>query len=289
MALEAQNLSTDEFARQTLTQPLFATKRLVIVYNPLSQGSKTLQQAIERALTQIPESTVIIFYESANPDKRTSLFKLLVKKALSQEFPPLSLGRLPGWINTRVSQLGARIEPKAVDQLVQRVGPNLWRLNNELEKLTSDPFRPISQSQVERLVSTTLQANVFEFIDQVVLGRPIKALAHLRRLIDQGEPEQKLLALLGWATRVLVQIKDCLSSGQSNPYGIASKIGLAPFLVQKQLTRARALSFKTLSFWYDKIVSTDLKIKTGALEPGLGLELLIMELAENTADRARLG
>lgn len=62
----------------------------------------------------------------------------------------------------------------------------------------------------------------------------------------------------------------------ANPYALAGKIGMHPFVFQKTMQQVNLFTFEELNKIYRKIFQVDLEIKTGKVEPTAALDLLIL-------------
>src|SRR3990167_2787898 len=84
--LDGAAVTYDEFIRQILAMPFLSKSRLVIVENLLKNGKKDILEKVPEALPKVPKSTVLVFVEEGNPDKRTSIYKKLNRPGQTQEF-----------------------------------------------------------------------------------------------------------------------------------------------------------------------------------------------------------
>ena len=81
----------------------FLVQKRLIIFNNLLTGKlkKDLAEALTVALKNFKDSNnIFVFWEAGQPDKRTSLFKQLIKdKKFVQEFTPLSGVKLNAWLD----------------------------------------------------------------------------------------------------------------------------------------------------------------------------------------------
>ena len=81
--------------------------------------------------------------------------------------------------------------------------------------------------------------------------------------------------------RILVQVADQMSLGRGKEE-IAKAIGLHPFPTQKAMEQCRRWRMSSLEAAYDRLLETDLAIKTGKLPDDLALDLLVVELSKKS-------
>lgn len=258
--------------------PFLADKRLVIIKNIFKSRSKDILEGISEILENVPEETITIFWESGVPDKRTVLFKKLIKEK-SEEFEKLQGYKLTKWIEDNVADKGGKISGKNAEKLASYVGDDLNQLENEIAKLVT--FRnegEISSEDIDLLVNSKLSGNIFNLVDAVGTGDYRKTAQYMHDLLAQGENEIYILTMIVRQFRNLILIKDY--EGKLDKMGIAKEVGLHPFVVQKGMVQARNFSIQELKNMYEKLLDTDIAIKTGEKEPLLALDLLVKELCK---------
>jgi DNA polymerase-3 subunit delta len=82
------------------------------------------------------ESTVLVFcYKYKSLDKRKKVTKLLGQKGIVYESKKLYENQVGDWIKRVLAGKKYSIEPKATAMLVEFLGTDLSKINNELEKL----------------------------------------------------------------------------------------------------------------------------------------------------------
>jgi DNA polymerase III delta subunit len=90
---------------------------------------------------------------------------------------------------------GVRIEPAAADLLVERIGPDLARLDSELGKLAAmigdRADGTITRADVAEMVGVSREEQAWAIQDALLTGDPAKALAKLDQLLRIAQvPEQ---------------------------------------------------------------------------------------------------
>ncbi|MGB9680832.1 MAG: DNA polymerase III subunit delta, partial [Minisyncoccia bacterium] len=145
--LAADDLNIDLFRRSVLSAGLFTGRRLIIIENffQKKKEDKNLIQEIVNYLKRIrkDEDNVIIFWDGEIIESDLSIelkeiFDLLISQKYCQEFPLLKDDELVYWIQKEVIKRGGKIQPQAVYFLVREIGPDLWRLSNEINKLLAN-------------------------------------------------------------------------------------------------------------------------------------------------------
>lgn len=331
-----KDLDYTEITRMVLAMPFLAKSRLVIIKNLLSEGKKKLQEQMIEFLDKIPESTVLVIYESEKVDRRMALFKALNKSTIStyeesipstmlsrayslehtrdrsgqvgtsspprrckiqaQEFKLLEPYELKKWIKNEVESQGGTIDNPAIDKLVEYVGNDLWRISNEIRKLTTYNLPAgrhglqLTTSEVELLVRPRITANVFDLIDAIGAQNIKRAQSELHKLLNSGQNELYIHTMIVYQFRNLLIIKDLLENQRSklknqndnlkikNNVEIAKQSGLHPYVAEKTIAQAKNYTTDRLKEIYQILLDYDIKMKTGKIEPKLALDLLIVDL-----------
>lgn len=254
--------------------PFLATSRLVIV--EYLSANKAASGQIEAIIQELPTTTVVVFYEK-EVDKRTVYFKTLSTKAQTQFFSMLGPTQLAGWVNAQSRALDATIEPGAMAELIDRVGDDQWRLEQELGKLANHDVH-ITREHVQQLVEPSRDENIFGLVEAIANGRTKQALAQYQLLLDGGTGELYILSMIIWQLRNLLLAK---TAGPMAPGELARAAGLSPFVAGKAAARQADLDLEQLKAAFLAAVDTEYQIKTGTGKPDALVEMLVYNVSKS--------
>jgi DNA polymerase-3 subunit delta len=293
-SLEGQRLALTELRNNCGAAPFLSPHRLVIVEGllarfepkenrPRSRKAKSRNglgewEGLDSYVKQLPETTVLVLIDEeirgSNP-----LLKKIQPLAEVRTFPLLKGSDLKAWIRHRVKEQGGNITTPAVNLLAELVGGDLWAINGEVQKLLLySSERPIDEDAVRQLVSCVQEANIFALVDAVAERRTEVAQRILHRLYDEGEAPIYILTMITRQYRLIAQAID-LRKGLPRSQ-IQDRLGLrSSYALDKTLSQAKLYDFEGVKYAYDKLLETDLAIKTGKYSDKLALELLVTELA----------
>lgn len=193
-----------------------------------------------------------------------------------REHPRKRPDELAGWIRERVKAAGGAIEPRAASDLAQAVGDDTRSLAQEIEKLTlyAEAGKAITADDVARLTPHTREASIWVIVDAVSERRWQNALAETRRLLEEGQHPLSILALIAGQFRLIIAAKSWAAAGTpTNELG--RRLGVLDFRAEKAYRQAGRYTAQQLVSSYDRLVATDLAIKTGQLDAPLALELFV--------------
>ena len=219
-------------------------------------GAAAVHEALEelRAVLESDFGGEVKFLLSApEVDKRRSFYKALAKQAELQVFDKLDSSR-SGWeeeATDLVQSLGKkrqlRFAGDALDLFVLLTGGDTRTINNELEKL--DLFlgpaeRQVTLEEVRTLVPISRTGVVFELGNALAARRLERALALVRRLLDQGEKAIGILLVAVIPTvRNLLLAKDLMRRHNlprpSAPFSFISTLNRLPAAATAHLPRKK--------------------------------------------------
>jgi DNA polymerase-3 subunit delta len=251
-----------------------------------SAASSKERKELIAYLPQIPDTTDLVFVEMEEISKGDPVVKKLLELGKQGRAEivlcqaPLQ-NELASWIVQRAQHKGARIERPAAQELAAFIGRNLRLIDNELEKLAA--YRagqgPITQKDVRLLTPYAQEANIFDMVDAIGRRDGSTALRLLRELERDGAAPLYLLSMIVRQFRILIQVADQMGLGLGKE-AIAAAISLHPYPTQKAMQQSSQWRMSELEAVYDRLLETDLAIKTGKLPDDLAVELLVVELSE---------
>ncbi|BDG46452.1 DNA polymerase III subunit delta [Parageobacillus sp. KH3-4] len=272
------------------TFPFLGEKRVIVVKNPYfftAEKEKEITHDLKKLESYImspsPFSIVVFVGAYEKLDERKKITKLMKEHAEVLVATPLSEKELREWMMERAQQSGATMEENAVDALLQLAGTNLMTLANELDKLALFVGRGgiIRQETVEKLVSRTLEQNVFVLVEKVTKRQIDEALQVFYDLLENNEEPLKILALLANQFRLLYQVKWLAAKGYGQQQ-IASILKVHPFRIKLAMGQAALFSEEELMAAIRQIAEADYEMKSGAMDRQLIMELLLMKWSGKT-------
>jgi len=264
------------FKNEAKTISMFDEKKLMVLKHTFL--NKDFQEDfLKNSKYFISSDDVFLFFEEGLPENK-KFFKFLEKKAKSQEFKILEGIHLKNWVKKEFEKHKARIEVDALNKLAEFVGNDLWQMENEIKKLISfKGGKIIKKEDVEILVKSRIETDIFETIDSLALKNKRKALELIHKHLEKGDSPLYLLSMINFQFRNLLIIKDLIEKGR--PYYTFQKITqLHPFVIKKSYSQSQRFSLQELKKIYQKIFQVDLNIKTGKLDPQTALDLFIAEI-----------
>lgn len=218
--------------------PMFAERQVVLLKEAQQMRDiDKLEAYIDKPLV----STVfVVAYKEKKVDGRSKLAKLLKEKAELFTTKKLYDNQLPEWTAELIRQKGYGITQKALLLLVDHIGNDLNRINNEIEKLLVNlgTRKEITEVDIERYVGISKEYNVFELQDAFAKKDRAKAIRIIQYF--EGNPKAGPIQL------ILPSIYNFFSKvymifGQSarDEKGVAAAIGVNPYFAKDYLAALR--------------------------------------------------
>lgn len=256
---------------------MFKEKKLIIINN-IFLNPEFKEKFLENKGDFLKTDDIILLCQEDNISKNDSLFKFLKKNAKCQEFELLSNYKLKNWIKKEFEKYNGKISSQGLEKLIEYVSNDLWRMSNEIKKLASFS-KVVEEKDIELLIRSRIETDIFKTIDAIAEKNKKQALKLLHKHLEKGDSPLYLLSMINYQFRNLLVIKSrCSSINEVRINSLSKELKIHPFVVRKSLWQIKRFTFEELKKIYQKIFEVDLNIKTGRIEPEIGLDLLITEI-----------
>lgn len=249
------------------TAPFLSEKRLIIVKN-FFQTAKPEQQKIitEKIAKGISDSTILVLFEDQPLDKRTSVYKKLVKTCALEEFNTLENYDLIQWIITKAKDIGTSLNHELASYLAELAGDNLWNLENEINKLALYRQKGnITKQDIDLLTTPASHDIIFKLTDLIGQKRTREALEMLEKMTKKGEDIKFIYHMIVRQFRIIIQIANLLEKNKPLPE-IIKLLKLHPFVVSNTAKQAKKFPKSALTKIYQSLLDIDIADKTGKIK-----------------------
>ncbi len=295
--LDGRTVNRQELQHHCDVLPFLGDYRLVLVTDLLARlGEKKVKDSgsgqtgggflgwLAEYIVTVPDTTRLVFVESKRIKATHTILKAV--KVLGERgnvdlfsAPSTKGGELPKWIEQRASQKGAKLGRGVAYDLATFIGSDLRLLDSEIEKLSLYAGkRPIQKEDVNLLTPYAQEASIFEMVDALGQRQTVKAFRLLTKLRNEGAHPLYLLTMIVRQYRIMIQVQTLSLQGKRKEE-ISTQIKLHPYPTEKAMKQVRQYSVSQLARIYDRLLATDIAIKTGKMEANMALDLLVVELA----------
>jgi DNA polymerase-3 subunit delta len=222
--------------------------------------------------------TVLVMELEASPDGRRKAWKEIAKNATIVQCDSLKDWQVGDWIAEQARNRGLALGPEEVRYLAGEFGSDLRRQLSELEKISLYAGKEkLGVGELSALLGRGKAQSIFRFTDAFASRQPAVALKQLGRLLEEGEPALRILALLD---RVLGQLL------------VAKELGSRPGRGREltQVLRIPPQAAENIARWSDRFEEQDLmeavrglarcdrQLKTSGMPASLILEGFVLSV-----------
>ncbi|MDD2680496.1 MAG: DNA polymerase III subunit delta [Patescibacteria group bacterium] len=265
---------------------LFTKKRMVVIENIFLNKNEAVFTSLLNICNKNASANdnAIVFSEaeivvSKLKAEAKKLNNLLKKQPFVQEFALLSGNNLLAFAQKEIQKQKGSIATQALSLLCHRVGNDLWRLNNEIAKLTACAGEKIiDQALVEEMVKSEADDNIFALTDALGAKNIKLALQLLEEQFAAGLSAEYILVMFQRQFKIMLEIKVAQNQGTTNETQIASKLKLHPFVVKKTASQSNKFSLEELNQYWDELLNLDFRNKQGRADIKSELYALIAGL-----------
>jgi len=277
-----------------------------------SGGGSETERLIQWLEDDLPASSVVILTLSSSIDARGKLFKAIGKAGKIEVFDRQKTMRSPNedktfqMVVSKLRESDKSITYSAFQKMRAKTGESMHMIFGELEKLlnfTQGKSR-IDVDDVEDLVAQSSFDDIFDLTDAIANRSLSSALAVLNSTLESGESPIYIHAMITRQIRLMLQAKLLVQQGglsnlvrmdyknfvnayRNLPKELSAQfpterrfnlLKQSPYPVYLALRQTNNFTLQELLEAMERLLETDIQLKTSQYEPGLILEQLIVEL-----------
>ncbi|WP_338407263.1 DNA polymerase III subunit delta [uncultured Flavobacterium sp.] len=259
--LYGRDVSIEDIVSTAKRYPMMAERQVVIVKEAqdLSRTIDKLESYVENPMI----STVLVFcYKYKTLDKRKKMAKMLDKIGVVYESKKLYENQVGQWITRVLSGKGYSIEAKANAMLVEFLGTNLSKINNELDKLQIilPKGSTITPKHIEENIGFSKDFNVFELRKAIGERNQLKAYT-IADNFAQNPKENPIVMTTSLVFGFFVQLLKYHGLKDRNPNNVASVLGVNPFFMKEYDVALRNYPMRKVSQIVAALRDIDVKSK----------------------------
>jgi DNA polymerase III subunit delta len=185
--------------------PMFAERQVVLLKE--AQHMKDIEKLESYFEHPLNSTILVVGYKEKKLDARTKFSKLVGKAGEVLTTKKMYDNQLPDWTNQMISQKGFSIAQKALALLVDHIGNDLSRLNNEVDKMIINlgNRKNITEDDIEQYVGISKEFNVFELQDAIGkkdMGKAFRIIQYFESNPKAAPIQLVLPSLYGYFSKV---------------------------------------------------------------------------------------
>lgn len=280
MILYGKDVSIEDIISNAKRYPMMAKYQVIIV-----KEAQNLAKTIDNLLAYVehpqPSTVLVICFKYAKLDRRKKIFKSIEKNGVLFESKKLYDDKIPEWIRKVLAGSGYTITPKAAILLVEFLGNDLSKINNELEKLklVIPKTQEITPEAIEKNIGISKDYNNFE-LKKALGERNVMKAARILNYFAQNPKDNPFVLTVTLLNIFFTQLLQYHGMKDQNSKNVASVLGINPYFVSEYQIAAKNYPMKKVSSIIGHLRELDLKGKgVGAnLEQGNLLKELLVKI-----------
>ncbi|MEV8040289.1 DNA polymerase III subunit delta [Arthrobacter sp. NPDC080082] len=179
------------------------------------------------------------------------------------------------FVMTEFKAASRRIEPDAVQALINAVGASLAELAAACSQLIADATTAVDADMVDRYYGGRVEASGFKVADAAMAGNAPLALSTLRHALDTGADPVPIVAALAAKLRSLAKV----AGAQGSSAQIAKQLGMQPWLVEQAQRDVRRWTPEGLVRSIQVTAEADAQVKGLSRDPVYAVEHAVTVIA----------
>jgi DNA polymerase-3 subunit delta len=281
MVLYGRDVSVDDIISNAKRYPMMAERQVVIV-KEAQDLSRTVEQLAKYAENPQPSTVLVLNYKYKKIDKRKALYKTIKKSGVVFESKKLYENQVSDWIRRVLAGKNYSISPKASQMLVEFLGTDLSKINNELEKLkiVLPEGTQISAAQIEENIGISKDYNNFELRKAIGERDTVKAFKIINYFADNPK-DNPMVVTVSLLFNFFSQLLHFHGLHDKNPRNVASALKINPYFVNEYVSAARNFPMRKVSQVISSLREFDVKgkgVNSNAVPQGDLLKELLVRI-----------
>jgi len=174
--------------------PMFAERQVVLLKE--AQQMRDIDKLEAYIAKPLLSTIFVVSYKEKKVDGRSKLAKLLKEKGELLSTKKMYDNQLPEWVTNLAASKGYSLSQKALMLLIEHIGNDLSRINNEIDKLAVNlgDRQKITEDDIEKYIGVSKEYNVFELQDALAKKDLVRAMRIIRYF--EGNPKAAPIQLV---------------------------------------------------------------------------------------------
>lgn len=247
MVLYGRDVSVEEIASNAKRFPMMADRQVIIV-KEAQDLSRTIEKLVEYADNPQPTTVLVVCYKYKKIDKRKKLYKSIAKTGVVFESKRLYENQVADWIKKELEGKNYSISPKAVQMLVEFLGNDLSKIDNELNKLRliCQQGTTISPELIEENIGISKDFNNFELRKAIGAKDSLKA-HRIINYFSQNPKDNPMVVTISLLFAFFSQLLQYHGLNDKSKANVAKVLKVHPFFVSDYTVAAGNYPMKKVS------------------------------------------
>ena len=256
-----RDTNIDEIVSNAKRYPMMAERQVIIV-KEAQDLSRSIEKLVDYAENPQPTTTLVFCYKYKSLDKRKKLSKVLKKSGILFESKRLYENQVADWIMKTLNARNYTISPKAAQMLVEFLGIDLGKIDNELNKLQliTPEGTQITPELIEQNIGISKDFNNFELRKAIGMRDSLKA----HRIVNyfaQNPKDNPMVVTISLLFSYFSQIMQYHGLPDKSKANVAKQLKVHPYFVGDYVVAAKNYPMKKVSQVIGLLHESDVKGK----------------------------
>lgn len=259
MVLYGKDVTVEDVIANAKRYPMMADRQVVIL-KEAQELTRTIDKFESYFENPQPTTVLVVAYKYKTLDKRKKVTKNADKNGILFESKKLYENQVADWIKRVLAGREYSIDPKAAAMLVEFLGNDLGKINNELEKLAIilPKGTTITPNHIEENIGISKDYNVFELRKAIGDRDQLKAYK-IAAYFAQNPKDNPLVMTVGLVFGFFTQLLQY--HGLKDKSQAAKMLKVNPYFVKDYEIAARNYPMKKVSAIVAALRDVDVKSK----------------------------
>ncbi len=222
--------------------PMFAERQVVLLKE--AQQMKDIEKLESYIENPLSSTVFVVSYKEKKLDARKKFTKLVKEKGVLVTTKKMYERELPQWSQEMLQSKGLSITPKGLALLIDHIGNDLVRIENEIDKLSVNLGKrtTITEDDIELYIGVSKEYNVFELQSALAakdLAKSIRIIQYFEANPKAGPIQLVLPSLYSFFSKVFM----VFGAGTNDEKSVAAAIGINPYFIKDYIQAAKLYSY----------------------------------------------
>jgi DNA polymerase-3 subunit delta len=222
--------------------PMFAERQVVLLKE--AQQMRDIEKLEAYVDNPLASTVFVVSYKEKKLDARKKFTRLVKEKGVLLTTKKLYDREVPEWTQNLIHSKGLTITPKGLALLVDHIGNDLSRIENEIDKLSVNLGKRtgITEDDIENYIGVSKEYNVFELQAALAakdLARSIRIIQYFEANPKAGPIQLVLPSIYSFFSKVFM----IFGTGTADEKTIAAAIGVNPYFMKEYMQAARLYTY----------------------------------------------
>lgn len=222
--------------------PMFAERQVVLLKE--AQQMKDIEKLESYIENPLSSTVFVVSYKEKKLDARKKFTRLVKEKGVLFTTKKMYDRDLPQWSQEMMQAKGLSINQKGLALLVDHIGNDLVRIENEIDKLSVNLGKrtTITEDDIEKYIGVSKEYNVFELQAALAakdLAKSIRIIQYFDANPKAGPIQMVLPSLYNFFSKVFM----VFGAGTNDEKTIAVAIGINPYFIKDYLKAAKLYTY----------------------------------------------